>query len=82
MSSRNGKANLRGVYNVEKHTFVGSKEGEQEEGNSKKEAAVKGSGPCELVLREFQKAEESGRVDRGCVTHSNGLSFLQTTFKG
>ena len=66
----------------ERNSFVGSKEEEQQEGNGEKEAAVKGSGACELVLREFQKAVEGGRGGRGSVTHSNGLSFLQTTFKG
>ena len=70
------------MYNVEKHTFVGSKEVQQQEVNGEKEGAVKGSGPRELVLREFQKAAEGGRVGLGCVTNSNGLSFLQTTFKG
>ena len=47
----------------ERNSFVGSKERQQQEGNGEKEAAVKGSGPCELVLREFQKAEESGRME-------------------
>ena len=66
----------------ERNSFVGSKEGEQQEGNGEKEGAVKGSGACELVLREFQKAVGGGRVSLGVRTHSNGLSFLQTTFKG
>ena len=70
------------MYKVEKHTFVGSKEVQQQEVNGEKEGAVKGSGPRELVLGEFQKAVGGGRVVRGWVTHSNGLSFLQTTFKG
>ena len=73
------------MYNVEKHTFVGSKEVQQQQQqqvNGEEEAAVKGWGPCEVVLREFEKAEVGGRVGKPCVTHSNGLSFLQTTFKG
>ena len=82
MSSRNCKANLLGVYNVEKHTFVESKEVQQEEVNGEKEGAVKGWRPRELLLREFEEGEVGGRVFRGCLTDSNGLSFLQTTFKG
>ena len=70
------------MYNDEKHTFVGSKEVQQQEVNGEKEGAIKGSRPCELVLREFQDAVEGGRVGQGCITKSNGLSFLQTTFKG
>ena len=70
------------MYNVEKHTFVGSKEVQQQEVNGEKEVAVKGWRPRELVLREFQKAVGGGRVESGCITDSNGLSFLQTTFKG
>ena len=66
----------------ERNSFVGSKERQQQEGNGEKEEAVKGSGPCELVLRESLKAVGGGRVARGWVTNSNGLSFLQTTFKG
>ena len=50
----------------ERNRFVGSKEGEQQEGNGEKEAAVKGSGACELELREFQKAVEGGRVRGVC----------------
>ena len=70
------------MYNVEKHTFVGSKEVQQQEVNGEKEGAVKGSGPRELVLREFQKAVGGGRVEKGWATNSNGLRFLKTTFKG
>ena len=66
----------------ERNSFVGRKEEEQQEGNGEKEAVVKSSGACELVLMDFQKAVEGGRVEGGSVTHSNGLSFLQTTFKG
>ena len=66
----------------ERNSFVGSKEGEQQERSGEKEAAVSGSGACELVLREFQKRVEGGRVGLGCLTHSKGLSFLQTSFKG
>ena len=70
------------MYNVEKHTFVGSKEVQQQEVNGEKEGAVKGWRPRELILREFEEAVGGGRVAWPVVTDSNGLSFLQTTFKG
>ena len=82
MSSRNCKANLLGVYNDGKHTFVGSKEVEQQEGNGEKEAVFKQWRPRRFLLHKFEEAVGGGRVSWGCVTHINGLSFLQTTFKG
>ena len=70
------------MYNVGKHTFVGSKEAQQQEVNAKKEAAVRSWGACKVLLYKFEEAVGGGRVAWPVLTHSNGLSFLQTTFKG
>ena len=70
------------MYNVEKHTFVGSKESEQQEVNGEKEGAVRYWRTYKVLLHKFQEAVGGGRVGSAVVTHSNGLSFLQTTFKG
>ena len=56
------KANVVGVYNVEKDSFVGGKETQQQEVNGKKDAAFKPWGPRKLLLHRFEKAVGGGRV--------------------
>ena len=70
------------MYNDGKHTFVGSKEAQQQEVNDKKETAFRTWGARKVLLHKFQEAVGGGRVGSAVVTNSNGLSFLQTTFKG
>ena len=70
------------MNNDGKHTFVGSKEAQQQEVNGKNQAAVKCWRARNVLLHKFEEAVGGGRVRWVVVTHSNGLSFLQTTFKG